>query len=346
MGAHDELARWTGRRRAGPAIGAPDGEMRATWRASGRARDVDRPGGEPAEVGRVVVAPAFRRAWPCATTEMTMAAASDRRPGGRREPAATGARGQCGIGTGATAGATAAGVGAKAGVVPTGRVGSTSVAGSTIAAAWPSVTTGRRTPAHGRRRACAHAGPAAGRGPRNVPMASSAARASRRTSGRRSSSLADEGRGPVAGGRARRGRPDSRQGAWRPRRPRCVSPAMSRSRPIGLERGELQSFADVGVVHHSPISIGMGTGRSPGSWSSARSARMCRSARRVRVFTVPSGQPRRSAISDWVSPSRVGEDDHRALDVGHRRRGRRAGSPEARSGRSRPRGRGRRRRRR
>ena len=81
--------------------------------------------------------------------------------------------------------------------------------------------------------------------------------------------------------------------------------------PIGLHGRQLELFEYLVVIHASPLRqrSGRATGAraryrvNSGPAPLPRTSRRRRSARRVRVLTVPSGQPRRSAISVCVRSS-------------------------------------------
>ena len=126
--------------------------------------------------------------------------------------------------------------------------------------------------------------------------------------------------------RAPRRTPRSRRGG-RPRpAPSGVSPAISRSSPPGSTAASSSASRTAVVIHPRPIRPG---GHVPPSLADrhrrrrrsvlsmsqcdSSASRRRRSARRVRVFTVPSGQSRRSAISDLRQPVAIGQHDDRPL---------------------------------
>ena len=98
----------------------------------------------------------------------------------------------------------------------------------------------------------------------------------------------------------------------------AVSPAISRSSPSGSAAAISMRSSASCVFHHHPsrrlAGLGCPTGAvDPPSSATRRRAR----ARRVRVFTVPSGHSSRSAISALRQPLAIGEDDDRPLDLRH-----------------------------
>ena len=72
---------------------------------------------------------------------------------------------------------------------------------------------------------------------------------------------------------------------------------------IRLESGQLEQLASFAVLDH-PSTVATAAGSSTGMNPGPSAERIRRSARRVRVLTVPIGQPSRSAISLWLSSSR------------------------------------------
>ena len=91
---------------------------------------------------------------------------------------------------------------------------------------------------------------------------------------------------------------------------------------VGFDGRQFHLFANRVVVHRvlyrsSPAGTGMTSSPASGPNSVPSASRRRRRARRVRVLTVPSGQPSRSAISDLREFVLVGEHDHRPFDLGH-----------------------------